>query len=402
MDHPTVDIRIARAGLLRMAEPPAPVVAAYAAKVGSIPAFKAIVCRTAPPSVLRATAARTAGRQPEDLYAQARHDLASADAIGATLLCPEDSSWPTAALTAFEMAAARGVTGSAPPIALYVLGNLPPNLPTAAVTLIGSRACSGYGERTAAEISGELAADGVVVVSGGAFGIDTTAHRAALAVDGRSVAVLACGIDRSYPVANTALLAAVRKQGAVVSEYPPGTTPARHRFLVRNRLLAALGAVTLVVEAGRRSGSLSTAAAAMHLGRVVMAVPGPVSSAMSAGCHLLIRDRAAILATCADDVLHELRGLDDPKLFAEQQFSVPIIGADARRPTDGLDSLSARIYDAIPARAAVTVQQVCESAGVTGAEALAILPVLHVHGLVERDGACWKLATRMAAAVNRT
>ncbi len=151
----------------------------------------------------------------------------------------------------------------------------------------------------AAEIALGVVDAGLAVVSGGAFGIDTAAHRAAVTGGGSSVAALACGIDRAYPAANAPLLQRISAAGAVISEYPPGTTPARHRFLVRNRLLAALGEVTVVVEASRRSGSLSTASAAAHLGRTVMAVPGPVTSAMSVGCHLLLRDRFALLATGA-------------------------------------------------------------------------------------------------------
>ena len=144
-----------------------------------------------------------------------------------------------------------------------------------------------------------------------------------------------------------ALLTAVARTGALISEYPPGTTPAKHRFLVRNRLLAAMSGVTVVIEAGRRSGSLSTASAAAHLGRTVMAVPGPVTSAMSVGCHLLLRERFAQLATGAADVIAAARPVD-LVLFEPS--------GDVRR-TDVLDPTALRVYDALPARSSTTVHE---------------------------------------------
>src|SRR5256714_1313699 len=135
---------------------------------------------------------------------------------------------------------------------------------------------------------------GESVFSGAAYGIDGAAHRGALAASGVTVAVLGCAVDAGYPAGHAALLKRIAGSGgAVVSEYPPGTPPARHRFLVRNRLIAALAAGTVVVEAGRRSGSRNTAATTSALGRPLMAVPGPVTSAMSVGCHDLLRTAGA-------------------------------------------------------------------------------------------------------------
>jgi DNA processing protein len=261
-----------------------------------------------------------------------------------------------------------------------VKGRLPDGLPGTGITIVGSRASSSYGERVAAELAVGVADGGFAVVSGGAFGIDTAAHRAAVTSGGRSVAVLACGIDRAYPVANTALLGRIAEDGALVSEYPPGTTPARHRFLVRNRLLGALGSITVVVEASRRSGSLSTAAAAAHLGRTVMAVPGPVTSAMSVGCHLLLRDRFALLATSAADVLTAARPLE-PGLFEPS--------GDSRR-TDGLDPVALRVHDALPAAGTVTVSELSMSSGLVGAQVISALPMLELAGLAKREGASWR------------
>ncbi len=149
------------------------------------------------------------------------------------------------------------------------------------------------------------------MVSGAAIGVDGAAHRGALAVDGPTVAVLACGVDRAYPGTHAALLGRIANSGLVVSEYPPGCVPARHRFLVRNRLIAGMAAGTVVVEAGLRSGAQRTAADALALGRLVMAVPGPVTSGLSAGCHRLIRG-GALLVTRAEEVLEAVGriGLD--------------------------------------------------------------------------------------------
>ena len=198
---------------------------------------------------------------------------------------------------------------------------------------------------------------------------------------------MACGIDRAYPESNRALLDAIAEQGAVVSEYPPGTTPARHRFLVRNRLIAALGAATIVVEAGRRSGTLSTAAAAEQLGRLVMAVPGPVTSAMSVGCHLLLADRFAQLVTNADDVLAAL-GRSRPPPAGPASNDEP--GSDPRHPTDGLDLDSARVYDSLPARGYSSIDELVTESGLLPTQVMGSLAVLELHGLARRNGADWR------------
>jgi DNA processing protein len=153
------------------------------------------------------------------------------------------------------------------------------------------------------QIAAELAERGWTIVSGGAYGIDGYAHRGALTTGGRTIALLACGPDVPYPAGHQDLLDAVAANGAVVSEWPPGTRPARLRFLLRNRVIAALAAGTVVVEAAVRGGALSTARHAQNLGRPLMAVPGPVTSATSAGCHALIREHSAVCVTCAADVI---------------------------------------------------------------------------------------------------
>lgn len=400
------EVRIALAGLLRVCEPPGAALARFVGAQGPVAAWQAVLSRRAPRAVVSATAARVDGAEPAALVARARADLVAAKRVGARLIGPDDAEWPAAALSAFAGAVVRGVRGSGPPVALYVRGRPLAGLPDRAVTVVGSRASSPYGTRVAGEVAYELARAGWVVVSGAAFGIDTAAHRSALQVmrpavamvasgppgsadPGRSVtvAVLACGIDRAYPEANRELLDFIPRFGSVVSEYPPGTVPARHRFLVRNRLIAAFGAGTVVVEAGRRSGTLSTAAAAEQLGRVVMAVPGPVTSAMSVGCHLLLADRFAQLVTGADDVLAAV-GAAGGAVVGSGDGAAP--GEDPRHPTDGLEPETARVYDAFPARGSVSVQDLVVESGFPVSAVLGALAVLQLHGLVDQKGPLWK------------
>jgi DNA processing protein len=383
-----VEVARARAGLLRVCEPPSAAVAVYVDRVGAVQAWRGVLTGRAPRSVLSATAARTAGVSAAEAVRRADADLAAAAAVGARLIGPGDAQWPAAAFAAFDGALVRGVHGACAPLALYVRGGSLAGLPCDGVTIVGSRASSAYGQRVAGDMAHCLVSAGLTVISGAAFGIDTAAHRGALQAGGDgeppTVAVLACGIDRAYPEANRALLESIGAVGAVVSEYPPGTTPARHRFLVRNRIIAALGAGTVVVEAGRRSGTLSTAAAADQLGRLVMAVPGPVTSAMSVGCHLLLADRFAQLVTGPKDVLAALGRASDPAA----QPTLP--GTDPRHPTDGLDADTARVYEALPGRGTVTAADVIAESGLVGPQVLAALAVLELHGLAERDGPRWR------------
>jgi DNA processing protein len=242
-------------------------------------------------------------------------------------------------------------------------------------------------------IAGELAAGladrGCAVVSGAAIGIDAAAHRGTLTVDGTTVAVLACGVDRAYPLAHTDLLRHIGEVGLVVTEYPPGAVPARHRFLVRNRLLAGLTGGTLVVEAGIRSGAQRTAGDARALGRLVMAVPGPVTSGLSAGCHQLIR-AGATLVSRADEALEAVGriGID---LAAE-----PLRPA---RPTDALDPVQAAVHDALPTRAARHVQWLAMESGLPLEQVRPALVELERRGLAEyREGRWQRRAVRRGGA----
>jgi len=181
-----------------------------------------------------------------------------------------------------------------------------------AVAMVGSRSATSYGHSIASDMASQFAHFGVTVVSGAAFGIDQAAHRGALAAGGPTVAVVATGVDRPYPQAHAALIDRIAETGLVVSEYAPGSTPTRTRFLERNRIIAALAQGTVVVEAALRSGALNAATWTERTRRPLWAVPGPVNSATSEGCHNLIRQHRASLVTCAADVLEDRndRGID--------------------------------------------------------------------------------------------
>lgn len=298
------------------------------------------------------------------------------------LVTPDDEEWPTLAFASFGGIPVRDKTQGHPPMALWVIGPLRlDEVCERAAAIVGTRACTAYGEHVAAELSTGLVEREVSVVSGGAYGIDGAAHRAALAADGATVAVLAGGLDVLYPAGHSALLHRISQTGLLVSEYPPGVRPARHRFLTRNRLVAALARATVVVEAGLRSGAASTAAWARGLGRVVCAVPGPVTSSSSTGCHILLREGAE-LVTCADEV-REIVGRAGE--FADHP-------AGPSTALDELTEIERQIYDAVPARGASTPDQIAVASGVAAAQVLGPLAMLEIAGLVQRQEGRWRLA----------
>jgi DNA processing protein len=228
----------------------------------------------------------------------------------------------------------------------------------------------------------------MTVVSGAAYGIDGAAHRGALAAGGPTIAVLACGVDKWYPVGHSQLLDKIAKQGLVITEYAPGTPPARHRFLVRNRLIAALGAGTVVVEAGKRSGARNTAASAAALGRVLMVVPGPVTSAMSAGCHELLRDGAATMVSSVAEVVESV-GLFGDDLVPQTD--------SPSRPTDGLEPEALRVHEALETREGHSAERIAEISGVPLSRVRAVLPALEMTGLADRCESGWRRVKTAAA-----
>jgi DNA processing protein len=242
---------------------------------------------------------------------------------------------------------------------------------------VGARAATSYGEHVASELAAGLAQSEVTVVSGAAYGIDGAAHRAALASDGRTFAYLAGGCDRSYPTGHSDLLERIAASGAVISEVPCGAAPTKWRFLQRNRLIAAATDATIVVEAGLRSGSLNTAGHAAALGRPLGAVPGPVTSAASAGTHRLLREFDAVCITGAADA-RELVGL---------------AGEGEPRGTGGATGGSAertRVLDALSERTSWGTSAIAARAGMARDEVEAVLGTLMLEGRVEPSGEGWR------------
>ena len=315
-------------------------------------------------------------------------------AAGIRLVTPEDPEWPT------QLAD----LGDEAPYALWLRGSADLRfncLRSAAV--VGSRAATAYGAYVAAELSGAIAARGLAVVSGGAFGIDAAAHRGALGADGVTIAVLAGGVDMPYPAAHDELFDAIAGQGLLVSEWPPGRNVTRLRFLVRNRVIAALAAGTVVVEAAERSGALNTARYARDLSRRLMAVPGPVTSDTSAGCHRIIREWQATLVTSGAEVAEHLEpvgaALGPQAATARAAGSASPggrsasarTGAPAVLPRDQLDRDSARVLDALPARGGMATLRVAQRAGLAPTAAATLLGRLATGGFVERCDQGWRL-----------
>lgn len=296
-------------------------------------------------------------------------DLEVSAAVGARVLVPGDPEWPTV-VDDLEM----------PPWALWVQGPLHlPGVTTRSVAVVGARAATAYGEAVAGQIASGLAVRGFTIVSGAAFGIDAAAHRAALAVEGCTVAVLACGVDRSYPAAHTHLLDEIRSRGAVISEVPPGSAPMRTRFLARNRVIAALAQGTVLVEAGLRSGARKTVSATHDLDRPVAAVPGPVTSMVSAGCHEEIRNARAVLVTDAAEVAELLGRIGE---------DLAPVKRGQRRPGDDLDDVGTRVWQSLPTAGSrpVSVDRLTRIAGLDVVEVISALGRLETSGdAVRRD-----------------
>lgn len=313
--------------LSRVVEGPCAALSALIGSVGVVEAARA-VRECALPEVLRgATEARRGVEWAE-------RDLGVMERVGGRVITPDDVEWPAWRLLGLGQLDPAQDEAGAVPLVLWARG--PRSLVECterAVAVVGARCSTGYGNHVTAEIAGDLAGRGWTVVSGAAFGIDGMAHRAALAVGGSTVAVLACGVDRPYPVQHDRLLAEIADTGLVVSEYPPGTTARKHHFLARNRIIAALADGVVVVEAGARSGARNTVKWSRRLGRPALAVPGPITSAASVGCHRMIRAGEAFLVTGADDILDEAGPLRLTLAGINTQPLTPHPAEDPLRPT---------------------------------------------------------------------
>ncbi|MCZ2859873.1 DNA-processing protein DprA [Blastococcus sp. VKM Ac-2987] len=382
-------VRRARAWLSRAVEPGTIDLWRYVEDVGPVDAVRRLRAGTAPDRVRSLVGARA----HEDATLA---DLRRAERCEARFVVPEDDEWPAYPLHALTVAVAGEpaeprhqsdrTRAPVPPMGLWVRGSARLDVVTdRSVAVVGSRASSAYGEHVAAELGHQLGERGWTVVSGGAYGIDAAAHRGALAAGVPTVAVLACGVDRVYPAAHGALFARIAESGLLVSEWPPGCAPLRHRFLVRNRLIAGLTRGTVVVEAAARSGAQATATRARTLGRPVMVVPGPVTSALSVGCHELLRDEeaGAILVTSAAHVVEAVGGIGT-------DLAPPV--ERPASPRDGLSDLAARVLDACPVRIGVGPERLASIAGCDVLEVLKVLPSLELADLVQWTGTGWRLA----------
>jgi DNA processing protein len=392
------EVLLARAFLNRVAEPASIPLWNAVRCDGPVETVRAIQAGRAPADVAEATAARAERINP---YA----DLDAAQRRGIRLVVPESDEWPHFAFSALEAAGerrlrrylggdhSRSESGElVPPLALWIRGT--GDLATVGVrsiAMVGARNATDYGERVAKELAYELAMRDFVVVSGGAYGIDAAAHRGTLAANGATVLVSAGGLDRPYPRGNADLFERIAESGLLVSESPPGSDPRRHRFLTRNRLIAALGTGTLVVEAASRSGARNTARHCIVLGRPLMAVPGPITSAMSAGCHRLLaaeQDRAE-LVTGVNDVLAVVGSPRDVLIESEPEHRDAI---ELRDRLDVLDPTARRVFDGFPARGWIDPDRLAVATGLPPLGVLRSLPLLELSGLVETSPEGYRIA----------
>lgn len=322
---------------------------------------------------------RWAGLVARAERAEPGRDLAVARDAGVRFVRPGTAEWP----------AQLDDLGDARPLGLWVRGGADLRMwALRSVAVVGARACTEYGAHMAATLASGLAERGWIVVSGGAYGVDGAAHRGALGSGGATVAVLACGLDRPYPRGHAGLIGRIAEQGLVVGELPPGDHPTPSRFILRNRVIAALTRGTVVVEAAHRSGSLVTARAARRLGRHTMGVPGPATSGLSAGVHELLR-QDAVLVTDADEVV-ELVG-DMGELAPERRG--PVL------PRDLLDPAGRQVLSVLPARGAARPDEIARAAQTTPDDAIARLYELRALGYVERHGDGWKLTRQAVMSV---
>jgi DNA processing protein len=361
--------------LSRVGEPGDPRLTGLVADLGAAEVLSALRRQGAHGELGADLAARLADTDPEA-------ELERASRLGIRCVTPADDEWP-AQLDDLAHASSLHERGGVP-IALWVRGPVRLDAVSArAVAVVGSRSATTYGTDVAGDIAATVAEDGHTVVSGAAFGIDSAAHRGALAVDGATVAVLACGVDRAYPAAHRRLLDYIADVGAVVSEAAPGCAPTRIRFLARNRLIAALAQGTVVVEAAIRSGALNTANWAAGLSRPLLGVPGPVTSAPSAGVHQLIRTRGALLVTDGREVLEAVAPAGEHTLTPVQE---------APRRRDLLSAEHRQVLDAVPVHRAALAGSIARTAGLALPRVAGALDALHVAGFVEQSGDRWRLS----------
>ncbi|MCM2411407.1 DNA-processing protein DprA [Streptomyces sp. RKAG290] len=367
--------RLARAALTRVMEPGDERGGRWLRECGGVELMRRITARDGSAEQLRGmTPKRLAGYRLRAETVEPERDLAAVAAAGGRFVCPGDREWPSQ----------LDDLGDTRPTGLWVRGKADLRLwALRSVAVVGARACTPYGAHMATALGAGLAERGWVVVSGAAFGVDGAAHRGALAAGGATMAVLACGVDVAYPRGHAELIGRMAEQGLVIGELPPSAHPTRSRFILRNRVIAALTRGTVVVEAEYRSGSLVTARCAQRLGRFTMGVPGPATSGLSAGVHELLRGEGVLVTDAAEvaELVGDMGELAPPR-------HGPVL------PRDLLDAVCTRVLDALPARGAADGREVARAAGTSADEALGKLYELHSLGFVERHGEGWRLTRR--------
>lgn len=367
--------RVARAALTRVMEPGDERGGRWLRECGAVELIRRITTRDGTAEQLsRMTPKRLDGYRLRAENVDPERDLETVAALGGRFVCPGELEWPSQ----------LDDLGDSRPIGLWVRGPRDLRLwALRSVAVVGARACTPYGSHMAASLGSGLAELGWVVVSGAAFGVDGAAHRGALAVGGATMAVLACGVDVAYPRGHAELIGRMAEQGLVIGELPPSDHPTRSRFVLRNRVIAALTRGTVVVEAQYRSGSLVTARCAQRLGRFTMGVPGPATSGLSGGVHELLRGEGVLVTDAAEvaELVGDIGELAPPR-------HGPL------RPRDLLDAVSASVLDALPSRGTASGRDVARAAGTGADEALGRLYELHSLGFVERDGDGWRLTRR--------
>ena len=403
LDRDGIEERFARAAWSGIAEPGDSVAGEMVSVLGAPTALTAIIDhwptqmilgRLASTNLCRDDLEKALGRwTPRIMPGPSMVALRQAARFGARLRVPGDGLWP----------AGLQDLGPYGPVALWTRGadDALASLGRS-VALVGARAATGYGEHVTMEASAGLVDRGYAIVSGAAYGIDGMAHRAALASHGHTVAFLAGGVDRFYPSGHDALLGRIVEQGMVISELPCGSQPTRWRFLQRNRLIAASSLATIVIEAGWRSGSLNTANHALSMSRPVGAVPGPVTSAASAGCHKLIREGHGVCVTNADEMA-ELAPLDDQVERADRPRSITASGGsetgrDAGSPSASSDPTCARVVDALSARAPRDASDIAARSGLSIADVRAELGRMQLDGVARESERGW---TKRAVAAQK-
>jgi DNA processing protein len=361
------DETIARATLMRIAEPGVTGLLQHVADVGVVQTLEDVRAGQ------RIGDVDVAALQHRLSTASGADDLTAAARIGARLVAPSDDEWPPS-LNDLDWV-------GRPSLGLWVRGEMPlVEAVSRSIAIVGTRTATDYGIYVAETMAAELSDLGWGVVSGLAYGVDAAAHRGALAAGGLTVGVLACGIDVPYPKGHLDLYNRVCASGLVVTEHPPGSSPQRARFLIRNRIIAALSLGTVVVEMALRSGAKSTALHAAAINRHVMCVPGPITSPLSGGCHQLLRDRPdAVLVTNAAQVIEQCGHLGE----------LAPVETGPTQTRDLLGPMVARVLEGVPVTKAAPVPSIASTAGVNVSVAVASLAALATAGLVECVDGLW-------------